>query len=289
MRKKPNLLHILKTWKYMTVPEQKFWGMLLMNETLWYKTKQPSWGKPLRCCCMTWHVGVGGFAQVVWGNWGTQSRVSNTLRKVLRNAKILYSNFFIWWLTWCKWVFSGSFMCVTSLLWIKSYFFSWLSSEYEDPELYSRCHVQQEWLFKSFYIHNAYMHNTLQFISHTANSFPSMEVVMQIHILSSHWTRCQPDLGNINATSKWKISVPTAKLLVIYIKKKDLMKNMSSSVHSLPNRCTPMLLATIWFINGLKKGKLLYRVTCSMRNSLKDCLMETIKMMDRTTVFLPSS
>lgn len=30
------------------------------------------------------------------------------------------------------------------------------------------------------------MYNTLQFISHSANSFPSMEVVMQIHILSSH-------------------------------------------------------------------------------------------------------
>lgn len=67
------------------------------------------------------------------------------------------------------------------------------------------------------------------------------------------------------------------------------MKIISSSVHSLPNRCTLMLLATIWFINGLKKGKLLYRVTCSMRNSLKDYLVETINMMDRTTGFLPSS
>lgn len=35
-------------------------------------------------------------------------------------------------------------MRVTSLLWMKSYFFIWLSSECEDPEVYFRCRVQQE-------------------------------------------------------------------------------------------------------------------------------------------------
>lgn len=129
------------------------------------------------------------------------------------------------------------------------------------------------------------MYNTLQFISHTANSFPSMEAVMQIYILSSHWTHCQHDLGNINATSKWKILVPTAKLLDMQQQKRDLVKMISSSVHSLPSRCTFMLPAITWFIIGLKRVKMLYRVASSMRNSLKDYLMETTNMMDRTTFF----
>lgn len=72
-------------------------------------------------------------------------------------------------------------------------------------------------------------------------------------------------------------------------KKKDLLKMISSSVHSLPNRHTFLLLTTIWIINGLKRGKVLYRFTSSMRNSLKDYLLETTNMMDKTTVFLPSS
>jgi len=72
-------------------------------------------------------------------------------------------------------------------------------------------------------------------------------------------------------------------------KKKDLMKIISKSVHSLPNRCTRMLLATMWFINGLKRGKMLYRVIFSMRNSLTHYLVETTNMLDRKTVFLTSS
>lgn len=43
-----------------------------------------------------------------------------------------------------KWVFSECFMLVTSLFWVKTYSINLLNSEYEDPELYSRCHLQQE-------------------------------------------------------------------------------------------------------------------------------------------------
>lgn len=68
------------------------------------------------------------------------------------------------------------------------------------------------------------------------------------------------------------------------------MKMIVISIHSLPNRPILMLLATIWFINGLKRGKMLYRVTSFMKTSLKDYFMETSTMMEGTTVgFLPST
>lgn len=41
-----------------------------------------------------------------------------------------------------KWVFSEGFMLIISLFWMKTYSISSLKSE--DPELYSRYHVQQE-------------------------------------------------------------------------------------------------------------------------------------------------
>lgn len=84
---------------------------------------------------------------------------------------------------------NGSFQAVSYLLplvGMMSCTFSWLDSEYEDPELYS-CATGVTFKI-NIYIHNAYIYSTLQFINHTVKSFASMEAVMQVYILSRHCT-----------------------------------------------------------------------------------------------------